>query len=182
MPNNGLRRLYFEWMCKIVHDDDSNRRPSYKTLLYYIFTVDFQWVLDFDENRAKDGTDLRYRFGHEVGYDRSAISAFLDDRPCSVFELMLALSIRCEEQFMGDPYFGDRTGQWFWNMIINLGLGQMDDSRFDPAYTYEVISAFMERRYEKNGRGGLFAVQHRHADLRTVQIWDQMCWYLDEIV
>ena len=96
--------------------------------------------------------------------------------------MMIALAIRCEEHIMDDPDIGNRTGQWFWNMIVNLGLGSMTDAKFDENYTNMVIERFLNREYERNGDGGLFTVKHSRRDLRTVEIWYQMCWYLDEIV
>jgi hypothetical protein len=135
-----------------------------------------------DGNRAEDGIDLRYRFGYEQGYDSPMIATLLDDRPCSVLEMLIALAIRCEEHIMDDPDIGNRTGQWFWNMIINLGLGFMDDTKFDENYVKDVISRFLYRKYKRNGEGGLFTVEHCKNDLRTVEIWYQMCWYLDEVL
>jgi hypothetical protein len=135
-----------------------------------------------DGNRAEDGIDLRYRFGYEQGYDSPMIATLLDDRPCSVLEMLIALAIRCEEHIMNDPDIGNRTGQWFWNMIINLGLGFMDDTKFDENYVKDVISRFLYRKYKRNGEGGLFTVEHCKNDLRTVEIWYQMCWYLDEVL
>ena len=41
--------------------------------------------------------------------------------------MMIALAIRCEEHIMDDPDAGDRTGQWFWSMLVSLGLGSMDE-------------------------------------------------------
>ena len=110
------------------------------------------------------------------------IAAFLDNQPCSVLEMMIALAIRCEEHIMDDPDVGNRTGQWFWNMIMNLGLGSMTDDQFDKRYAEQVIERFLNREYEQDGEGGLFTVKHCKHDLRTVEIWYQMCWYLDEIV
>ena len=80
-------------------------------------------MIPMDGNRAEDGIDLRYRFGHEQHYSDAMVASFLDDRPCSVLEMMIALSIRCEEHIMDDPDVGNRTGQWFWSMIASLGSG-----------------------------------------------------------
>lgn len=51
------------------------------------------------------------------------IASYLDNRPCSVLEMIIALAIRLEEHIMDDPDIGNRTGQWFWDMIVSLGLG-----------------------------------------------------------
>ena len=99
---------------------------------------------------------------------------------CSVLEMMIALSMRCEEQIMDDPDIGNRTGQWFWDMIDNLGLGNMSDSKFDSLYVDEVLQRFLNRDYKRNGEGGLFTINRRGLDMRSVEIWYQMCWHLQE--
>ena len=82
---------------------------------------------------------------------------------------------------MDDPRIGDRTSQWFWGMIVNLGIGAMNDDRFDEKYVDEVIERFLNREYEPDGRGGLFTVKNCDTDLRNVEIWYQLCWYLNGI-
>lgn len=179
MTKDELNNAYFEWMYQLVCDERDSEM-SYRKLLYLLHDMDFNYTIPMDGNRAEDGTDLRYRFGYENAYDGPIIAAYLDDRPCSVLEMMVALAIRCEEHIMCDPDIGDRTGQWFWNMIDNLGLGDMDDEEFDKNYAERVIQKFLNREYKRNGEGGLFTVKHYRKDLRLVEIWYQMCWYLDE--
>lgn len=182
MTRSELNKEYFEWMYQLVYDEKYSRRLSYHKLLQCLHHTDFFYIIPMDDNRAEDGTDLRYRFGYENSYEGPMIATYLDDRPCSVLEMMIALSIRCEEHIMDDPDIGNRTGQWFWNMIVNLGLGSMNDDKFDEDYVNHIVSRFLNREYGRNGEGGLFTVQHCKRDLRSVEIWYQMCWYLDEIV
>ena len=94
--------------------------------------------------------------------------------------MMIALSFRVEEEIMDNYVYGNRTGQWFWSMIVNLGLNKMDDKEFDRNYCEQVIDIFMNRKYKPNGRGGLFILEHPFRDLRDVDIWTQFMWYLDE--
>lgn len=181
MIQEGLHNEYFEWLCRLVCGDTRYNRLSHKKLLSFLHDTEFTFLIDMDENRALDGIDFRYRFGHEYDYSRDTIMKYLDDRPCSVLEMMVALAFRVEEQIMDDSDYGDRTGQWFWNMIVSLGLGDMDDSKFVSGYTYHVISKFLERRYESNGKGGLFTIDNCPYDLRDMEIWAQFMWYLDGI-
>lgn len=83
---------------------------------------------------------------------------------------------------MDDPNVGNRTAQWFWSMINNLDLGSMTDSRFDKRFVDERLDIFLNRKYEPDGKGGLFRIRGCDRDLRTVEIWYQLCWYLDSIV
>lgn len=179
MTRNELNNEYFEWMYRLVC---SRKRLSYRKLLQYLHSIDFYYSNPMDGNRAEDGVDLRYRFGYENSYEGPMIASYLDDRECSVLEMMVALALRCEEHIMDDPERGNQTSRWFWIMISNLGLDRMSDSRFDEDYAYDVIDRLLNREYGRNGEGGLFTIKNSRYDLRTVEIWYQMCWYLDDIL
>ena len=149
MTRDELNSEYFDWMCRLVLDPRYSRRVSYRKLLRFLHSVDFTYTISMDGNREEDGVELRYRFGYDNSYESAMISAYLDARPCSVLEMMIALAIRCEEHIMDDPDIGNRTGQWFWNMIVSLGLNSMTDARFDEEYADEVIERFLNREYER---------------------------------
>lgn len=175
---------YFNWLYNIVCHDRFSNGISYRKLLSYLYYTNFRYTIKRDENRACDGVDLRlryYDYVHNSGGDVFWIERYLDGRPCNVLETMVALAIRCEEDIMDDPRIGDRTSQWFWEMIVNLGVGSMTDDRFDERYVEEVIETFLNRKYEPDGRGGLFTVRNCDTDLRKVEIWYQLCWYLNSI-
>lgn len=182
MTRNELNNEYFEWMYQLVCNEKYPKRLSHRKLLSHLHSIDFVYIIGMDGNRAEDGMDLRYRFGYERRYEAPVIATCLDDRPCSILEMLTALAIRCEEHIMDDPDIGNRTGQWFWSMISNLGLGFMSDTKFDKRYLDGVISNFLNREYKRNGEGGLFTVKNCKHDLRTAEIWYQMCWYLDDII
>lgn len=179
MTKEELNDRYLNWMYQLVCDDRYSKRTSYHQLFTYLYDRSFEFSIDLDGNRAADGEDLRYRFGSDQRYSDPLIARYLDDRPCSILEMMIALAIRCEEHIMEDADIGDRTGQWFWNMITSLGLGSMTDFRFDLDYVEEVVDRFLNRDYERNGKGSLFTIEHTNRDMRSVEIWYQMCMYLD---
>ena len=169
---------YFEWMLDIVCGNRYDHTISYRKLLSHLYNIDFTYIIPMDRNRANDGIDLRYRFALLNGYDD--IPECLDG-PCSVLEMILALAIRCEESIMDDPCMGDRTKQWFWGMISSLGLGAMTDDRYDEKFVDDAIFRFLDRKYEPNGRGGLFTIRNCREDMRTKDIWHQLCSYLNTI-
>jgi hypothetical protein len=173
---NDITNKYFEWLYDLMCHDRFAKDISYRKLLMHLHNTEFIYSVRKDRNRAEDGMDLRYRFAHEY----STSPRYLDG-PCSVLEMMVGLAIRCEETIMDDPRLGDRTGQWFWGMITNLGLGSMYDSNFDRKYVDEAIHRFLKREYSPNGRGGLFTVRNCDEDLRKLEIWHQLCLYLDTI-
>lgn len=180
MTRDELVNRYLDWMYQLVVDDRYTGY-SYHKLFDRLYNTEFTYIIPMDANRADDGVNLRYRFGCERRYKESTIRAYLDDRPCSVLEMMIALAVRCEEHIMDDPDIGNRTGQWFWNMIVNLGLGSMDDRKFDSDYVDGVLVTFLFRQYAKDGKGGLFTVKNYRRDMRNVEIWYQLCWYLNEL-
>ena len=181
MIKDAVNEEYFEWMFVLVSDNLYSERISYGKLLMFLHDTEFRYTIARDGNRADDGENLRYRFAVEQGYEKDYFADYID-RPCSVLEMMIALSIRCEEGIMDDPRIGDRTRQWFWGMINNLGLGSMTDSRFDIRYAKDVIERFLDHDYEPDGKGGLFTIRNCEYDLREVEIWYQLCWYLDSLI
>lgn len=178
MRKDEILNEYFEWLYQLVCGDRYSNAISYKKLLAYLHHTEFTYLLSKDKNRAADGVDLRYRF--ELACDSIHASRYLKG-PCSVLEMMVALAIRCEETIMDDPKIGDRTSQWFWGMVTNMGLGYMSDNRFDEHAAKEIIDRFLNRDYSQNGRGGLFTVRNCEYDLTNIEIWTQMLWFLDNI-
>ena len=176
MTTREVQKEYFDWMCALVR----RRGISYRKLMKKLHETEFYYTIPLDGNREEDGVDLRYRFAQEEGYRDFVVANCLDNYPCSVLEMMIALAIRCEETIMSDPDVGNRTGKWFWEMVESLGLSDMTDRNFDLDYVDRVVKRFLDRKYKRNGEGGLFTLKHCRQDLRQVEIWYQMCWYLNE--
>lgn len=175
-----VNERYFCWLCDLMFNERYEAERSYNHILRHLHETEFMYTLSMDANRADDGKSLRYRFGRDCHLNDATVASCLDDRPCSVFEMMAALALRCEETIMSDIAEGDRTGVWFWEMVKNLGLGSMDDEHYDRKTVDKYLTRFMNHKYSKNGKGGLFSVHRCSRDLRTVEIWYQMCWYLNE--
>lgn len=178
MTDENMRRKYFEWLCSFVKPFVLDH--SYRFLMLHLFRTDFYAVIPMDENRASDGIELRYRFGREKRIRMSDIADVLDVKDCSVLEMMVALSLRCEEQIVDEPDVGDRTRKLFWSMINNLGLNRMDDESYDSFEVEDRLDIFLNREYKPDGTGGLFKLRRTRHDLRNVEIWYQMMWYLSE--
>lgn len=176
---NRIKNDYFEWLYDYVCRGRAHEKTSYMKLFKHLYRIEFVSIIPNDINRAKDGCDLRYRFGME--YDEQNINDILDilDRPCSVLEMIIALAIKCEETIMDDPRYGDRTIQWFWNMMYNLGICHMTDDFYDEDLVEDVLDKFLYREYEPNGKGGLFYIKNCEEDMRDLNIWSQLCYYLN---
>ena len=169
---------YFEWMYEIICERRFARGISYRRLLTQLHDREFIYFVPYDENRAAEGIALRYRYC--LLHDCEDLEWCLDG-PCSVLEMMLALAIHCEESIMVDPDMDDRTSQWFWNMISNLGLGGATDNNYSERLVDDVITRLLNREYEPDGRGGLFRVRGWHRDMRDAEIWHQLMAYINSI-
>lgn len=168
------RDEYFEWLYRIINKDTG--AVSYQKLIWQLYNTDFIIVIRMDRNRAGDGVDLRRRFFLDTGLDTD------DRKKCSVLEMMVALAIRCEETIMDNPSIGDRTKQWFWIMVKNLGLMSMTDDNYDEEYVATVLHRFLKRDYSEDGKGGLFYIPDCQHNMRRVEIWMQLLWYLDSVI
>ena len=135
---------------------------------------------EMDASRAEDGRDLRYRFAQEKSIPYAALNSATSGMPCSMLEMMVGLSIRIEEHIMADSEAGNRVGQWFWSMVVSLGLAAMDDTRFNEGRAQFIIDRFNQRAYQPNGAGGLFTLISPNVDMRQLDIWYQLMAYLNE--
>jgi hypothetical protein len=104
------------------------------------------------------------------------------DEPCSLLEMMVALSIRCEDHIMVNQELGDRTDYWFWGMIDTSGLFNLPDVSFNSAEADVIINRILNREYGTCGEGGLFYLKKCNHNVREMEIWDQLGWYLDEYI
>lgn len=169
--------MYFDWLYDKVLPDD----PSYKEVCSIFNSISFVPHFGMDQNRAEDGESLRYRFADENGYPQYEVAEYLDDHPCSIFEMMVALCLRIDEGPMFDPN-GSRTDIWFKEMIRSLGIGYLTNgSKYMHDDATFKASLFNDRYYEPNGRGSLFTTHNPSIDMRDYDIWAQMNIYLNEL-
>ena len=169
--SGDLVEEYHDWLFDLIRLDDYCDR--YERLLLYLSGRQFTWIVNHDENRAEDGYSLRKKFS-DVNFWAGRLPL-----KCSVLEMMIALSIRCED-VVYNPEDGDRIALWFWEMIDNMGLMCMDNMHFDQGYCCEVVDKFLERRYERNGKGGLFSTKDVTTNMRKSEIWYQMQTWICE--
>lgn len=176
MRHDEMAHDYYRWLLDKVHWRDYGH---YERVLLYLFSREFYWVVDMDRNRAEDGLELRETFAMEQGHPFFFWRGYLPEY-CTVLEMMVALAVDCEERIMGDPDLGDRTHIWFWIMMNKLGLDGMTDSRFDENRAYLIVDRMLNRTFSKNGAGGLFGKLSHEGDMREVEWWYQLNYYLME--
>ena len=163
---------YFDWLAMIAMPDWKQRSKYYEALSR-LFTTRFVSLVKGDQNRAKDGESLRELYEDETGESCDIYGE------CSVLEMMVALAMRCEEQIMYDPDEGDRTHVWFWEMFSNLGLDKFDENRFDEQEFCDTLCHFLGRKYDQNGHNGPFYIPGFEGDMRKIELWYQLGYYIE---
>lgn len=135
-----------------------------------------------DECREKDGVFLREYFCEEKGYfDRSSyeMSRFFDEY-CSVLEMLVALSIRMDREWVGDPS-NPTPDMIFVELLENLGIF-IDDKDFKKKTCEIRVKRWLDRKFDYNGKGSIFPlkINRYREDQRGVEIWRQMTAYISE--
>lgn len=177
MTYDEAKQSYLEWLCGLV-----GVGGEYSILMWHLFECRFETdcLLPLDVNRALDGENLRWRWSGDCDVPQYIVMEYIDDGPCTILEMMVALAIRMEDDIMYDPEYGNRTALWFGDMIRSLELDQMTDENFDAEYVGYCINRLLTRTYDPDGKGGLFTLENPVGDCRKAEIWYQMNWYLGE--
>lgn len=144
---------------------------KYKKMLHKMHQTEFFWTFSKDKNRAIDGIRLR----RKTGYDRYE----REDFPCSVLEMLAALAIRIDNEYIGDTE-EKHPGPIFWEMICNLGLNLCSDKKYEEEEVEFILNRWLNRRYDPDGNCGIFPLKHPRKDMRYEEIWSQMLSYISE--
>lgn len=175
MNDNIILKDYFDWLYFMVVPNPG--KNQYRKLLTTLHSIEFRYFVDYDENRASDGENLRWYYVDDGGNDE----ILRWKEPCTVLEMIISLAMHM------DNIVGDTDGEldivhWFWMMMYNLDLDWMFDDRFDKSYLNGRVKMFLDRTYQPDGEGNIIYISGCDTDLRDVEIWWQMCWYLDSIL
>ena len=165
---------YFDWLCDQIYLDD-----WHGDLLFELYKIDYYYNHPMDENRAGDGLWLRRLYFDETG---EKVEGLEIGEPCSLLEMLIALAKRCEDDIMYDWEIGDRTADWFWMIIDNLGLFDLTDDNFEEDLVYEICDIFMSRTYENGKIGCPFPMpgmnKEEFLEFKKKEIWVQLGQYL----
>lgn len=162
---------YLVYLCDII-----DAGIEYRRLMDELFRTPFRYSVILDRNRIEDAMQLRFDFSQ----DRDCNILGHLDGVVSVLEVLVALAKRCEDTIMYDEELGDRTSEWFWVMMRNLGLATMLNENFDKEKVDKIVDIFLDRKYSKHGKGGPFYVKNTKEDLAKVDIWMQMRYWINE--
>lgn len=166
------RDAYFEWLV------DQTGCETHRELLMLLFHIPFSASIPMDENRADDGLYFRTLYGERSDTDID----HLDGR-CSMLELLMALADRLD----GLTSYDHDPAYWFVYFLKQLEIYKYDDVTFnDDPYLAGLaiehrIDIMMDHRYQYDGKGGgLFVMKNPPYDLRTIELWWQMQYWLVE--
>jgi hypothetical protein len=177
MNKTEMQNEYFQWLCDLVQVN--HEKASYWILAQELHKKKFKWFIPHDDNRAMDGEKLRDEFAEEMRYRNYEAL----ETECSMFEMLIALAKRVDIMTY-EPHAGNKLEQWFWDILGNVGLTKYTDDEFyrmhGTARVDHILNTINERKYKRNGEGGLFPLHLAKKDQRKVEIWYQMSAFLDE--
>jgi hypothetical protein len=158
---------YLDYLAPLVGVEPGE---SYWTLLKLMHEKEFVWFVPNDDNRIKDGLDVRVQW--LMSFDGSGLQG-----PVSFLEVLVGLSRRMEF------FTGESAEGWGWQFLVNLGLDRMRDplNRRKQNRVDEILDTVIFRTYRSDGTGGFFPLTRPREDQREVELWFQMSEYVHEI-
>lgn len=169
---------YFNWLTYHAYTDLISK-INHTNLSYILLDHEFTY-LPMDENRSVDGLDLRKRFCLETHNDICKLNSIMPSY-CTIFEMILALAFRANDILPISNANGNGESNWFEKMLTNMGLYDFTNDRFDIKLVEYKLNHFLEREFNANGSGSLFTFDTAKEDMRIVDIWTSMCWYINEL-
>lgn len=146
-------------------------RKEYDIILKDLWGIVFYSLVNYDDNRAHDGLELRREYEALTGNKAP-------EGPCTVLEVLIALARRMAFELY-DPSYGSEEQDIFtsfWELIDNLNL----NPRYSSAENRYNINFWLDRKYDRNGRGGAFPLRKTKTDQRKAELWYQLQEYLSE--
>ena len=183
MNKTDVSALYFGWLKKTIRDSRNYMVPLHNKLIKRLHSTKFLVQDPNDRPRENDGIDLRWRFAWECGHvgdELIYVPWLYEDEECSILEMMVALSFRADENFTKQNNDESTVANLFWNMVKNMGLLEQADNVYDDELVRYKLDIFNDRMYEPNGYGGLFMFKNCTDDMRDVEIWHQLCRWVNE--
>lgn len=170
---------YVYYLYRIVQNGGENHRKLCVELFKNRFFIT-RSAPKRDVDREKDGLELRNEWSND------SLDGEFHIIPCTMLEMIIGISKRMSEQLM-DEDGEDKTAQYFWEIIGNLGLDCWDDDNFGwetglaqkkIAKTCEILC---KRQYNSDGTGGgMFPMPGLlGVNQKKMEIWYQMQEYIN---
>lgn len=178
-----IKTAYMNWLLSLIGG------RSYFHLCKELHKTIFRWHVSNDDNRIDDARGLKERFVWTI-YQAPANRVIMQwiEGPCSVFEVLVALSERMADQLDELTGSGGHPEKCFVEFLVNLRLGGFTDGQSPNGFSAiqelrigDICQRLVERTYDADGRGGLFPLKKwPRKDRRDVELWYQMMDYLAE--
>lgn len=180
----GKESLYLDWLMDdealylawLTENFCKCKDAKYTRLLQKFWEKEFYSLIPHDEDRGKDGLAYREKWSAETGLE--------SDFGCPrVLEVLIGLSERIHSQLWGGQY-ADKWSRTdiFWKLVGNLKVLQYDDSYLggisEPVGN--MLENWLERKYSKDGTGGIFVVKDVEKNFKKLNLWDQMQIFVRE--
>lgn len=163
---------YKEWLL----DSIGFEKRGYDILMEQLHATPFTYSIPMDKNRENDGLYLRLDFCKEKGLNPHSLDFYEE---CSVLEMLVALSIRIENEYIGDP-MNLHPEEFFWKMLQNLELDRENNRKIEGGRVGSILRTWLDREFKWNGVGSPFPIgqKWKKTDQRKLQIWDQAMEYI----
>lgn len=163
MNKEKFKKEYFDWLVERVDG------RGYEKLLLYLYKRPYAWGLERDKNRVEDAYQMRENYLNPGPYTLDVEPWVRELGDVSVLELFVSFAEQIDQRVMWDEDEGDRTSDWFWMMLHNIGLDGMDDEQFDQKRVTLFVDKFLSD-------GVLFPCR----GARGLDLWMQMNRYFEE--
>lgn len=177
-----MEELWDDYLQYLIWRGGLEKRREYSYLFETLHNIEFTYIIDRDDNRDEDGHDLRNDYKIPLDFSLEEDEAFYAHWT-SVFEVLLAIAIRVDNEYIGDPA-EEHPEEFFMEMIKNLGLDRFTNricQRHCRGSDIErIVNRWLDRKFDRYGGGSPFPVRYDHRDQRKLEIWDQMNSYISE--
>lgn len=192
IPFDTFKRNYLVNLGRMLKFSD----PMHNSFFILLSEMPFTWSpsVPNDEHRESDGRDLRRLYAEDACVEVDPRDADqMELWEASVLEVLVSLAMAATDSSVHQRYSPrDGVEWWFWRMVTNLGI--VDPTAIEPIrrdndwksmpdldLTRKSIVKWLERRYSRTGKGGIFPVPKTRKDQRRVELWYQLAEYLDYI-
>lgn len=187
--NDALWILYEDWLLKKINLDNRNGfRKSYSNLLIDLHFIKFTYKIEKDKNRAEDGIYLRNEFLASNQPETISMA-----NPCSVLEMLVALSLRMGTEYIGTEETIDNI---FISLLDNLYLLDFNNNHYyslTSGKITNIVLSWLNRDFSPSGTGSIFPLKcdtiydlsgivggKKYPDQRNIEIWEQMQCYIND--
>lgn len=159
---------YYCWLLEkigVLHGE----YEQYLLLMQYLYSREYEYMLEMDSNRASGGLALRDLYATEAGIYVEDVK----DGPCVGLEMLISMAMHmCD-------YTSIPVKDCFWELMKNLDLLQYTDDEYCEPAIASRIDIWLYRQYGDDGIGSLFPMSNDPIPgYSSMETWNQMHKYI----